>query len=138
MTKEAKISTRVLIIEDSPDYLDVLTYALNASGYTLLIARNGQEGLEKARKERPDIILPDLMLPSLNGYEICAMLKQDVRFQKIPILILSATKVQNKDEQLAIECGADAYLLKSIPREELISKIQELLGALRKSEAKTS
>jgi CheY-like chemotaxis protein len=123
------MSARILIIEDSEDFLEVLTYSLKNAGYTLLIAKNGQEGLEMARKEQPNLILTDLMLPKMNGYEICTMLKQDVRYQKIPIFVLSATKVQEKDEKLAKECGANEYILKTIEPKQLMEKIREALAA---------
>ena len=121
---------RILLIEDDPDFLLLLKYELTASGYTLITATNGRDGLEKAQQEKPDLILTDLMLPKLNGYEICTMLKQDARYQKIPIFILSATKVLEKDEQLAKECGADAFILKTIDPKELLRKIQNTLSVL--------
>ena len=129
------MTARILIIEDHADFLEVLAYTLRAAGYTPLAAKTGKEGLEMAQREQPDLILTDLMLPLLNGYEICSMLKQDVRYQRIPILMLSATKVQEKDERLATDCGADGFLLKSVPSKELLAKIRELLDAKRPGEA---
>ena len=123
------MSQRILIIEDNPDFRDLLTYTLKAAGYNLLIAATGKEGLDTARREQPDLILTDLMLPLMNGYEICSMLKQDVRYRRIPILMLSATKVQEKDEHLAKDCGADLFVLKSIEPKDLLAKIRELLSA---------
>ena len=129
------MAARILIIEDHADLLEVLAYTLRAAGYDLLTAKTGKEGLEMAQREQPDLILTDLMLPLLNGYEICSMLKQDVRYKQIPIMMLSASKVQGKDEQLAKDCGADLFLLKSIPSKELLAKIQELLNAKQPGEA---
>ena len=123
------MAERILIIEDNPDFRDLLSYSLKAAGYTLLTAATGKEGLDTARREQPDIILTDLMLPLMNGYEICSMLKQDVRYRRIPIMMLSATKVQEKDEHLAKDCGADLFVLKSIEPKELLAKIRELLSA---------
>ena len=127
------MSKRILLIEDDPDFLSLMMYLLKDSGHALLIARNGQEGLEKARKEQPDLILTDLMLPKLNGYEICTLLKQDALYQAIPVILLSATKIDDKDEQLAKECGADAYLRKSLSPPALMRAIQDLLSAKRAS-----
>ena len=121
------MSARILIIEDDRDILESVSRLLVASGYTLIAARDGLEGLEKARVEHPDLILTDLMLPKLNGYELCTMLKQDTRYQRIPILIWSATKMQEKDAQVAKDCGADAYLLKTLAPSEVVKKIQETL-----------
>ena len=129
------MAERILIIEDNPDFLEVLTYLLRAAGYTLLTAKTGKEGLETARREQPDLILTDLMLPLLNGYEICSMLKQDARYKQIPIMMLSATKVQEQDERLAGDCGADLFVLKSIEPKELLLKIRGLLSSRRPGDA---
>ncbi len=125
------MAERILIIEDHPDFLEVLTDTFRAAGYTLLTATTGKEGLEMAQREQPDLIVTDLMLPLLNGYEICSMLKQDVRYKHIPIMMLSATKVQDKDEQLAKECGADLFLLKSTVSKQLLVNVRELLSSTR-------
>jgi DNA-binding response OmpR family regulator len=125
------MSARILVIEDDQDFRDLLAYQLTAAGYTLLTAQNGQEGLEKARAETPDLILTDLMLPKLNGYEVCSLLKQDVRYAHIPILMLSATKMADKDEQLAKQCGASEYLLKTLEPKKLLEKVKEALAGTR-------
>lgn len=127
------MAQRILVIEDNPDFRDLLAYSLTSAGYTVLTATTGKDGLDTARREQPDLILTDLMLPLMNGYEICSMLKQDVRYRRIPILMLSATKVQEKDEHLAKDCGADLFVLKSIEPKELLAKIRDLL-ARRSSE----
>jgi two-component system phosphate regulon response regulator PhoB len=123
------MAERLLIIEDSMDFLEVLSYTLKAAGFTILSAKTGKEGLETARREQPDLILTDLMLPLLNGYEICSMLKQDGRYARIPIIMLSATKVQERDEQLAKDCGADLFVLKSVDPKDLVQKIRDLLAS---------
>ena len=123
------MATRILVIEDNQDQVDLLTSLLQRAGYELLIARNGQEGLTMARKERPDLILTDLMLPQLNGYEICTMLKQDTKYQDIPIMVLSATKVEEQDAKLAVECGANAYFLKTDGPQRLLEAIQRILSS---------
>ena len=122
------MSARILMIEDDADFLEVITFLLKSAGYQLSTATNGQEGLEKARKDRPDLIVTDLMLPKLNGYEICTMLKQDVRYRTIPVIMLSATKVEEQDVKLAGDCGANAFLVKTAAQQELLKKIQELLA----------
>ena len=100
---------------------------LEVEGFDVLIAMDGQDGLAKAQAESPDLIILDLMLPKLNGYEVCTMLKQDTRYQKIPIMLFTA-KAQVKDEQLGMECGANAYLRKPFQAKELMDKIRSLLG----------
>ena len=122
------MATRILLIEDNQDQIDLLTPLLQRAGYELLIARNGREGLTVARKERPDLILTDLMLPQLNGYEICTMLKQDTQYQDIPIMVLSATKIEEQDAKLAVECGANAYFLKTDGPQQLLQAIERVLS----------
>ena len=119
----------ILLIEDDADYSELISYRLRSAGYTVITASDGQTGLERARREQPDLILTDLMLPKLNGYEICSLLKQDLRYQKIPILVFSATKMQDRDAHLAMECGANAYILKSLEPRLLVERVQALLSA---------
>ena len=119
---------RVLLVEDSPTILEIVAKRLEVAGYTVLLAKDGDEALAKARAENPDPIILDIMLPKLNGYEVCTMLKQDTRYQKIPILMLTA-KAQEADEQLGLECGADAYFRKPFQAEELLAKIRTLIGS---------
>ena len=123
----------ILIIEDDPDVRESVSSLLSGSGCALLTAANGPEGLAKAQKERPDLILTDLMLPQLNGYEICTMLKQDVRYQRIPIIVWSATKLEDKDAEVAKECGADVFLLKTLDPKQLLQTIQDLIAKSRQS-----
>ena len=119
--------SRILIVDDEPSIVKMVSKRLEVEGFDVLIAMDGQEGLAKAQAESPDLIILDLMLPKLNGYEICTMLKQDTRYQKIPILLLTA-KAQSKDEQLGMECGANAYMRKPFQAKELIENIRSLLA----------
>lgn len=119
---------KILVVDDEPDILQLTTLRLQAGGFQVVTASAGPEALDKARREKPDLIVLDLMLPGLNGYEICTMLKQDTRYQEIPIILFTA-KAQEKDEKLGMECGANAYLRKPFKGEELEQKIQSLLAA---------
>lgn len=118
---------RILMIDDEQDILLPLKYRLESSGYDIRTATTGVEGLEKARKESPDLIVLDLMLPGLDGYQICGMLKHDRLYMKIPILILSA-RAQPKDIELGLKVGADAYVTKPFDLQELLLKIESLLA----------
>ena len=122
---------KILLIEDNPDVLESVASVLRTAGYSTVTAANGVDGLTKAQQDRPDLILADLMLPGLNGYEICTMLKQDVRYQKTPIIIWSATKIQEQDAKLARECGADEFALKTIGPQKLLETIKGLLNSGR-------
>ena len=120
--------SRILIVEDDPDILQTVARLLEASGHTVLRARNGREGLAQAQKEQPDLVLTDLMLPFLSGYEICTMLKQDVRYQKIQVIVWSATKIRETDAQLAKDCGADDFIVKTASPREMVARINAHLG----------
>ena len=117
---------RILLVDDEPSIVKMVGKRLEVDGFEVLLAMDGQEGLHKARTEHPDLIVLDLMLPKLNGYEICTMLKQDARYQKVPIVLFTA-KAQEKDEKLGMECGANAYVRKPFRAQELLDKIRALL-----------
>jgi DNA-binding response OmpR family regulator len=117
---------RILIIDDEEDILTVLKFRLGANNYEVLTASDGQEGLNKARTEKPDLIILDLMLPKLDGYKVCRMLKFDESYKAIPIVMFTA-RVQQKDEELGKEMGADAYITKPFEPEILLEKIRQLL-----------
>ena len=118
---------RILVIEDNNDIRESVSRVLGAIGYTVIMARDGLEGLQIAQTEHPDLVLTDLMLPRLSGYEICSMLKHDARYRQIPVLIWSATKMENEDAELAKECGADGYLLKTLTINEIVQAIEAAL-----------
>lgn len=117
---------RILVIDDEPDLVKIIEARLKQADREVLVAHDGQEGLEKARTEKPDLILLDLMLPKLDGYKVCRILKFDKKYKNIPIIILTA-KGQENDEKLGREAGADAYLTKPYQHEVVFAKITELL-----------
>lgn len=119
---------RVLLVDDEPSIVKMVGKRLEVEGFQVAVAFDGQDGLAKARAESPDLIILDLMLPRLNGYEVCSMLKQDARYRKIPIVLFTA-KTQEKDEKLGMECGADAFIRKPFKAPELMGKIRDLLSA---------
>lgn len=118
---------RILVVDDEEDILKVLRFRLEANNYEVLVASDGQEGLNKARSEKPDLMILDLMLPKLDGYKVCRMLKFDEVYKAIPIIIFTA-RTQKKDEELGMEMGADAYIFKPFESEILLDKIRELLN----------
>ena len=121
---------RILLVDDEPSIVKMVGKRLEVEGFEVLIAMDGQEGLSKAQTGNPDLIVLDLMLPKLNGYEVCTMLKQDARYQKIPVVLFTA-KAQEKDEKLGMECGANAYVRKPFRAQELLDKIRSLLGVVQ-------
>lgn len=118
---------KILLIDDEPDIQMIVTARLESIGFEVLIARDGQEGLDLARKEFPDAILLDLMLPKLDGYKVCRMLKFDKAFEKIPVIIFSA-RSSHPDQKLAEQAGADAYLTKPLDMKLFMETIQRLTG----------
>lgn len=119
---------RILLVDDEPSIVKMVGKRLEVEGFDVLVAMDGQDGLVKAQSERPDLIILDLMLPKLNGYEVCTMLKQDTRYQKIPIVLFTA-KAQEKDERLGMECGANAFVRKPFRAQELLEHIRALIGS---------
>lgn len=117
---------RILIIDDEEDILNLLRFRLEANNYEVASALDGQEGLNKARSMKPNLIILDLMLPKLDGYKICRMLKFDESYKDIPIIMFTA-RAQKNDEELGMEVGADAYITKPFESEVLLNKMRELL-----------
>lgn len=118
---------RLLIVEDEKDMMEMLTFRLEAAGFEVIQAYDGQEGLDRAYKENPDLILLDLMLPKIDGYKVCEALKSNEKYKKIPIAIISA-RAAVKEKELGLECGAEAYIIKPFDPEALMDTIKKLLG----------
>ena len=119
------MNKKILITEDSPTILAITKDTLESVGYSVICAVDGQEGLDKARKEMPDLIILDLMLPKIDGYKVCRMLKFDEKYRNIPIIIFTA-RAQEADVKLGQEVGADAYLTKPFEPNILLAKVEEL------------
>ncbi len=120
------MAKRILIVDDEPDLMETLSFRLEANKYEVIKAYDGQEGLDKARKDNPDLIILDLMLPKLDGYKVCRMLKFDDKYKKIPIILFTA-RAQESDKKTGEEVGADAYVTKPFEPAVLLAKIAELL-----------
>lgn len=117
---------KILIIDDEPDLVETLTFRLQAAGYEVVQAFDGLEGLEKARSESPDLILLDVIMPKMDGYHVCRMLKFDERFRDIPIIMLTA-RGQEQDRVTGQEVRADMYITKPFEAAHLMEKIKELM-----------
>lgn len=118
---------RLLIVDDEHDFVDALSTRLEAKGYDVIKAFDGKEGLEKAHLEHPDLIVLDIIMPEMSGYDVCRKLKVDQKFNNIPIIILTA-KFEPSDIEFGKEMGADAYLTKPVELDVLSDKISELLS----------
>lgn len=117
----------ILLVDDEEDVRFIVRARLEAAGFRVETADTGTEGLARARRLRPDLVLLDLMLPGMDGFSVCAMLKRDRRFKDIPVIIVSARSRQ-KDFETGIALGADAYIAKPFSGPELVRQIRELLA----------
>lgn len=118
---------RILVVDDEPDILLVIRARLEAAGYQVQTAATGLEALSIVRSSPPDLVLLDVMLPGVDGFSVCAMLKRDQRLSRVPILMLTA-RSQTCDQQIGMSVGADAYLTKPCRTEELLSEVKRLLA----------
>lgn len=117
---------RILLVDDEPELVDMVKIRLESNGYEVSTAYEGQEALDKARKVKPDLIILDLMLPKIDGYKVCRLLKFDEKYKHIPILMFTA-RAQDSDKKIGAEVGADDYVTKPFEPQVLLGKIKELL-----------
>ncbi len=129
---ETALGKTILIIEDEQDVVDLLALNLRKAGFAILTAADGAAGLEKARSEKPDFIILDLMLPKLPGLEVCKILKTDLQTRRIPIMMLTA-KAEEIDRIVGLEFGADDYVPKPFSPREVILRVKAIM---RRSETK--
>lgn len=116
----------ILVVDDEPDIVEIIQYNLEKSGFDVIVAADGSAALEKARNEAPDLIVLDLMLPGLEGTDVCRILKQDERTRFIPILMLTA-KSEEIDRIIGLELGADDYVVKPFSPREIALRIRNIL-----------
>ncbi len=117
---------KILIAEDERDIRDLITFTLTFGGYQVVAAANGEEALEKARLEIPDLIMMDVRMPKMTGYEACQEMKKDDRIKHIPVVFLSA-KGQDSEVATGLDVGAVEYILKPFSPDELTARVKELL-----------
>ncbi len=118
---------KILVVDDEPDALEVLGFKLKEAGYTPIFAKDGARALTSARDERPALIVLDLMLPEVDGLEVCKILRRDPGTANIPILMLTA-RAAEMDRVLGLELGADDYVTKPFSPRELVLRIKKLLA----------
>ena len=117
---------KILIVDDEPDALEVLGFNLKNAGYEVTTADDGDNALKKARQQLPDLILLDLMLPEIDGLEVCKLLRRDTATSGIPIIMLTA-KASEIDRVVGLELGADDYVTKPFSPRELVLRVRNLL-----------
>lgn len=121
------MAMKVLVVEDESSLVETLEYNLTREGYDICTATDGLAALEVARRERPDLILLDIMLPGLDGLEVCRILRQEM---SVPILMLTA-RADEVDKVVGLELGADDYLTKPFSMRELLARVKSLLRRVR-------
>ncbi len=124
---EETVNPKVLVVEDEPALVETLEYSLRRQGYDVSVATDGMAALEIARREKPDIIVLDVMLPRLDGYEVCRVLRQEMN---VPILMLTA-RTDEVDKVVGLEVGADDYMTKPFGMRELMARVKALLRRVR-------
>lgn len=123
---EGTVAKRILIVDDDPAAVELVQYALKGEGFESLLAVSGAQGIAMAKEELPDLILLDVMLPEVDGFQVCRQLREDAATAAVPIIMLSA-RAQTSDLENGQQAGADLYLTKPIDLTELIQRVCSLL-----------
>ena len=117
---------KILLVDDEPQLVEMVKMRLEANNYKVILASDGEQALEKARGEKPDLIILDIMLPKMDGYKVCRMLKFDDKYSSIPVIMFTA-RSQESEKIMGEEVGADAYIVKPFEPQMLLGKIKEWL-----------
>ena len=124
---QPRVKQRILVVDDEPEAVELVEFNLKQAGYAVMTAADGAEALKKARSQTPDLIVLDVMLPEMNGFEICKTLRLEPATAKVPIIMLTA-KAAEIDRVLGLELGADDYLTKPCSPRELLLRIKKILS----------
>lgn len=121
------MAKKILVVDDEEDIAANLRMRLEVTGYEVLVASDGNTAYEMAKSENPDLMVLDLTLPGMDGYQVCRLLKFDDKYKHIPIIMLTA-RTQAEDREWGEKVGADCYMTKPYEMKELLDKIKELGG----------
>jgi two-component system phosphate regulon response regulator PhoB len=124
---QPRVKLRILVVDDEPEAVELVEFNLKQAGYAVSTAADGAEALKKARSQTPDLVVLDVMLPEMDGFEICKVLRLDPATAKVPIIMLTA-KAAEIDRVLGLELGADDYLTKPFSPRELLLRIKKILS----------
>ena len=125
---------KILIIEDDKDIRDLISFNLSKNGYKTILSKDGEKGIEKAKNEKPDLVLLDLMLPGIHGLDVCKILKTDSSLNKVSIIMLTALG-QEEDIIKGLEAGADDYITKPFSFKILLARIKSVLRRKKTKES---
>ena len=118
---------KVLVVDDEIYIVHILDFSLGMEGYEVITALDGEQALEKMKLEKPDLVVLDIMMPKLDGYEVCKAIKSNPSTKQTPVILLSA-KGRNVDQKLGFDVGADDYITKPFSPRKLVERINQLLG----------
>lgn len=121
------MNPKILIVDDYPNMVDMLSVRLKANGFDVISSYDGVEGLQMARVHKPDLIILDVLLPRMDGFKICRLLKFDEKYRHIPIIMLTS-RARDIDKKTGLDMGANAYIYKPYDSASLVQKINELLN----------
>jgi CheY-like chemotaxis protein len=123
------MAKRILIVDDEPDIMDVATVRLRHLGYEIIPAIDAEEALAILKKDIPDLILLDLLLPKMQGDELCKKLKSDIKYKLIPVILFTASAIRPQLPEEVKKMGADDCIVKPFEPEELLGKIKKFIGS---------
>jgi two-component system phosphate regulon response regulator PhoB len=136
MLPKTRVKAKILVVDDEPDALELIAFNLKTAGFDVLTASDGEAALQLARSHLPDLVLLDLMLPEVDGLEVCKILRRDPATSAIPIIMVTA-KAAEMDRVLGLELGADDYVTKPFSPRELVLRVKNLLRRRHAAEAKS-
>ena len=136
MLPRTRVIPKILVVDDEPDAVELIRFNLKGAGYEVITAADGEEALKKARALLPDLIILDLMLPEVDGLEVCKILRRDTRVSAVPIIMLTA-KAAEIDRVLGLELGADDYVTKPFSPRELVLRVKRLLRSGQSTDEKS-
>lgn len=128
---------RILVVDDEIYIVHILDFSLGMEGYEVLTALDGEQALERLKNDKPDLIVLDIMMPKVDGYEVCRTIKSSPETQHIPVILLSA-KGRNVDQKMGFDVGADDYITKPFSPRKLVERINALLGQTVSEKTNTS
>ena len=122
---------KIIIAEDEPDIRELIAFTLRFAGHEVITGNNGEEGYLLAKREHPDLVMLDVRMPKLTGYEACRRIKSDPELASIPVLFLSAKGQENEIEQ-GLAAGAEDYLLKPFAPDQLVERVKQVIAKYQK------
>jgi phosphate regulon transcriptional regulator PhoB len=132
-TPATRSAGRVLVVEDERDVAELIRYNLTREGYDVVVAGSGGDAIKQAREVQPDLVLLDIMVPQVNGWEVCRRLKQDAETRAIPVIMVTG-RVEEGDKVLGFEMGADDYVTKPFSPRELVARVRAVARRGRREE----